>query len=279
MPIGPGIAAQCEVLALRLAQHAMAEVARHRPGPGERATKRHQADWVTVVDVDIERHVRQELHGAFPDHGLTGEELGRSGGAEGAPRWYIDPIDGTTNFVHGVPWSSFTMALADETGLVVGVVADPYRGEVFSAVRGQGARLNGETMLCPASGGPAGAGLTGGVVLSEQAGVECWPGMLSMVAALSARKCVTRIMGSSALSLATVAAGRASGAVLGGFDPIDVGAGVLIARESGAEVRTGPSADIVLGGRRDLSRAVLIAAPVSICDELAPLVEGLPPDR
>ena len=277
MPISPETATRCEELATELARYAMAEMAQRRPGREERATKLHEADWVTVVDVDIERHVRATLQAVFPSHGLAGEELGWSKGHDpGGPVWYIDPVDGTTNFVHGLPWSSFTIALADEDGLAVGVVADPYRSELFSAVRGQGARLNGAPLTRGAEDRPAGLGLTGGAVLCELAGVDCWPGMLDMVAALSARKCVTRIMGSSALSLASVAAGRASGAVLGGFDPIDVGAGVLIARESGAFVRGGLRVSAVLGARPDLGRDVLVVAAPELCEELSGLVQSLP---
>lgn len=282
MPVPPTVATQGEALAISLARYAMARIAGQRPGPEERSTKRHDADWVTVVDVEVERHVRGALRAAFPDHGLTGEELGRSEGrSHGAPVWYIDPVDGTTNFVHGLPWSSFTIALADDEGLVVGVVADPYRRELFSAVRGQGARLNGAPLTAAGAAATTGGGLTGGLVLTEQAGVECWPGMSEMLAALSARKCVTRIMGSSALALASLAAGRSSGVVLGGFDPIDVGAGVMIARESGAEVLAGPSAPAVLGARRALDRDLLVAAPPGLCAEVARLAQSLPtgPDR
>ena len=209
----------------------------------ERSTKSGPSDWVTVVDIGIERHVRQAVLTAFPGHSIAGEEFGRSGDfAVGTPVWYVDPVDGTTNFVHGLPWSSFSLALADDEGLALGVVADPHRGEVFGAVRGGGARVNQEPVSCATA-----AEVVGGLVLSELAGTACLPGFTEMVFELSSRKCVTRVMGSSALSLASVGAGRATGVVLGGFDPIDVAAGVLVAREGGAVVRAGRAASPCFG--------------------------------
>jgi fructose-1,6-bisphosphatase/inositol monophosphatase family enzyme len=256
-----------------LADYAITQMSGRRVRAEERSTKAGPADWVTVVDIDVERHVRREVHAAFPGHSIVGEESGRSGNfAVGAPIWYVDPVDGTTNFVHGLPWSSFSLALADDEGLALGVVADPHRGEVFSALRGDGARVNREAVTCA-----VGADLVGGLVLSELAGTAGWPGFAEMVGELSRRKCVTRVMGSSALSLASLGAGRASGVILGGFDPIDVGAGVLIARQGGAIVRTGPAASLVLrasghSGDR-LGYDVLVAGPPGLIDELVDTVE------
>ena len=260
-----------ERLALALADYAMAEIAGRRVTVAERSTKKDAADWVTVVDVNVERRVREKISEAFPDHAIVGEELGSSGQPSGGGLvWYVDPVDGTTNFVHGLPWSSFSLALADDDGLVVGVVADPHRGEVFSARRGGGAFVNGEPAHCQAS-----AELVGGAVLSELAGVGCWPGFLDMLSALSAKKCVSRVMGSSALSLASVGAGRGSAVVLSGWNPIDVAAGVLVAREGGALVLGGPSVDPVLGAEA-LQRDLLVAVAPGAVDELREILEGLP---
>lgn len=260
-----------EQFALDLAAYAVAEMARGYEGAEGRSTKKDAADWVTVVDVAIERHVREQISAAFPSHAIVGEELGRSGRlSDGGLAWYVDPIDGTTNFVHGLPWSSFSLALADEEGVVLGVVADPYRREVFSARRGGGARLNGEPAHCQGW-----TELAGGAVLAELAGVECWPGFLDMVSALSAKKCVTRVMGSSALSLASVGAGRASAVVLAGWDPIDVAAGVIIAREGGASLFGGRGVPGLLG-TGPLPRELLVGVVPGVAAELREVLDRLP---
>jgi myo-inositol-1(or 4)-monophosphatase len=273
MPIDAAELRDCEGLALALADYAVTEVRGRRVLAEERSTKTGPSDWVTAVDIGIEQHVRSELLAAFPGHSIVGEELGGSADfAAGTPLWYVDPVDGTTNFVHGLPWSSFSLGLADDEGLVLGVVADPHRGEVFSAVRGRGAQVNHELVSCA-----PGADLVGGLVLSELAGTACWPGFTEIVRELSRRECVTRVMGSSALSLASLGAGRATGVVLGGYDPIDVGAGVLIARESGAVVRAGSAASRVLRAPGEpshdsLGHDLLLAAAPSLVGELVDVI-------
>lgn len=260
-----------EEAALELAATAMERIGERRVGAQERSTKKDASDWVTVVDVEVERIVREELAARFGDHVVIGEELGASGEvAADSLVWYVDPIDGTTNFVHGLPWSSFSLCLADDEGLVLGVVADPHRREVFSARRGAGARCNGEPVRCRDD-----ATLVGAAVLAELAGVQCWPGMLEMLVSLSEHQCVSRIMGSSALSLASVGAGRAAAVVLAGSNPIDVGAGVLVAREAGAVVIAGAGAPRVLGAEA-LSKELLVAVAPGVAAELTDLLEGLP---
>ena len=126
-----------------------------------------------------------------------------------APRatWYVDPVDGTTNYVHGLPWSSFSCAVARRrTGTAIGAVADPYRREVLSAVRGRGARRDGEPTRCADANT-----LVGGIFLTEMTMQWVWDGLPQLMGRLSDAGCVTRIMGSNALSLASVGAGRAAG--------------------------------------------------------------------
>lgn len=207
---------------------AIDRIAAHRPA--ETSTKSGPADFVTETDIAVEEHVRAQIQQWFPDHRIVGEELGSTGG-DGGLVWYVDPIDGTTNYAHGLPWSSFSLAVADAQGPVAGVVADPFRRELFSARRGGGARCNGMPMRCADT-----RSLAGGVLLTEWAGHRPWEGMPEMLAALSEQSCTTRILGSSALSLAAMAAGRATAVVLGGYNTHDVLAGVLIAAEAGATV-------------------------------------------
>ena len=109
---------------------------------GNISTKANPADLVTEVDVAVERHVRAVISERFPEHDLVGEELGGAA-RPGIPCWYLDPVDGTTNLANSIPWTAFSLALAIDRDPVVGIVADPWRGDLFEAVSGHGARLNG----------------------------------------------------------------------------------------------------------------------------------------
>jgi myo-inositol-1(or 4)-monophosphatase len=237
---------------LRLAEQ-LARWAIDHVGPvGRRAveTKAGPSDLVTDTDRAVERHVRDEVQRAFPGHRIVGEEYG--GTAADSPTWYVDPIDGTTNFARGVPWFSFSAGIVAD-GLVAGVVADLARGEVLSALVGQGARLDGQPVRCADI-----TDLSGEVVLTEWSRSRPWPGMLDMLDRLVQQDCTSRIMGSSALSLASVAVGRAAAAVVGRYNPWDVLGGIALARASGAVVmsRRGPHDDAM-----PPSDGVLVAAP------------------
>ncbi len=231
---------------------AIDHIGSHRPATT--STKAGPADLLTETDLAVEEYVRGQIRDRFPDHRIIGEELGASG-PESGPVWYVDPIDGTTNYAHGLPWASFSLAVADAHGPVAGVVGGPYRRELFSACRGQGARCNGVPIRCADT-----RSLAGGVLLTEWAGHLPWEGMTEMLAVLSEQNCTTRIMGSSALSLGSVAAGRAAAVVLGGYATVDVLAGVLIAREAGARVlgRDGNTAPAMPGA---LDKGLLAACP------------------
>ena len=196
---------------------------------GSIETKTNAADVVTDVDTATERAVRALIADRLPGHVVVGEEYG--GTAVDGPTWYCDPVDGTTNLAAGLPWTSFSLSLTLHGKPVLGVVADPWRNEVLEAVVGRGARRNGEP-LPQADGGK----LAGGVVLTEWARHVPWPGMLTFLAGLADRLCTSRIMGSSTLTLAHVAAGRAVGAVVGTFQPEDHLAAAILADEAGYAV-------------------------------------------
>jgi myo-inositol-1(or 4)-monophosphatase len=197
---------------------------------GAVATKAHAADVVTQVDTAVERAVRELIATRLPGHTVVGEEYG--GTADDGPTWYCDPVDGTTNLTAGLPWTSFSLSLAVGSTPLVGVVADPWRGEVLHAVRGRGAQLDGAPVVLDENRNE----LAGGVVLTEWAAHRPWPGMLDFLAALSERWCTTRVMGSSTLTLAHLGAGRCTGAVVGEFHPEDHLAAALICAEAGLSV-------------------------------------------
>ncbi|KUO06926.1 inositol monophosphatase family protein [Streptomyces sp. DSM 15324] len=192
--------------------------------------KASPADIVTDTDEAVERHVRRVLGEAFPTHGIVGEEYGTTEGARSAPTWVVDPVDGTSNFAHGIGWCSFSLGLAAPDGTpLLGVVADPWRGETFTAIRGGGARLNGVPVHAADH-----TTLTGHLFLTEWAAHAHWPGLDALLAALAERHCTVRVMGSTALSLVQVAAGRATAAAIGEFHHVDGLPALLIAQESGA---------------------------------------------
>lgn len=204
---------------------------------GEVRTKAHAADVVTDIDLATERAVRVHLATAFPDHDVVGEEFG--GSEAGRPTWYCDPVDGTTNLAAGLPWTSFSLGLALGRQPLVGVVADPWRQEVHHAVLGRGAHRRGPGRRDVPVSASAARSLAGSVVLTEWASHVPWPGMLELLDALGREMCTTRIMGSGTLTVMSVGAGRAAGAVIGEFHPEDHLAAVLIGLEAGALVLDG----------------------------------------
>jgi fructose-1,6-bisphosphatase/inositol monophosphatase family enzyme len=241
----------CAELMHSVAERATERIASSRPR--EVATKSWAADLVTDTDLAVERLVRDAISERFPDHRIEGEEFGVSGSADAPASWLIDPVDGTTNYVHGLPLSTFSLCVSDDGGAAAALVADPYRGEVLSAIRGRGARRNGEPTQVSGS-----ETLMGAIVLTEYRAQSIWHGMTGVMQALAEAGCVTRIMGSNAFSISAVAAGRCAATAIGGFNPEDCLGPALIAAEAGAVLPWG----IPARGER-----FLCAAP-GVVDEL-----------
>ncbi len=233
--------------ARELAAHASRTIAGARTSTAESSTKADASDWVTPFDRAIEVDIRARIAARYPDHVIHGEEFGRPDDTStGRLAWHLDPIDGTLNFVHGVPWVSFSLALADRDGVAVGVVADVYRGEVYSAIRGGGAFIDDARVACASV-----ERLAGGVFFTEWSGQSKWPGMDRYLGRICDAPAGTRIMGSCALALALVGVGRSDGAVLPGrYNSWDVYAGALIAREGGATIygKRGVDAGVPMDG-------------------------------
>jgi myo-inositol-1(or 4)-monophosphatase/deoxyribonuclease-2 len=250
-----------EVVAGDLARWAVGWV-RETP-VAEVTTKTHAADLVTPLDLAVEQRVRAVLAAEFPDHVVVGEE---EGGTEvaGRPTWWLDPVDGTTNLASGLPWSSFSLALAHGSDLRVGAIGDPWRSEVAIAVRGGGVVVGGVRRSARREGS-----LAGGTVLLELASHEPWPGMHTLLDALAGAHATARIMGSGALSVASVGLGRCLGAVISAWSPVDHAAALLVALEGGAVVldATGSPTTWPVPG------PFVVAAP-GVADELHALVES-----
>ena len=202
--------------------------------PGKIETKANPADLVTEVDLFIEMHAREMILANFPTHNIVGEEFGGEFHAT-QPTWYIDPVDGTTNFANRTPWSSLSLALAVGRDPLVAVTIDPWRNKVFSAVKGQGAFINGERITLPLVESTT-TPLAGKVVLTELAGSKPWRGFPEFLDRLKENFCTLRIMGAGTLTLTAVAANYGVGALVHRFSPIDHLAAALIGHEAGCEI-------------------------------------------
>jgi myo-inositol-1(or 4)-monophosphatase/deoxyribonuclease-2 len=151
------------------------------------------------------------------------------------PSWYLDPVDGTTNFANRMPWSSFSLALAFNRTPLVAVVIDPWRNSLFEAITGRGAKLNGREIRVEDQGDVANP-LSSRIVSTELAAHRPWPGMLELLDLLAENYCTMRIMGSGTLTLVGVAAQRGVGSIIGQYSPIDHLAAALIVHEAGGAV-------------------------------------------
>ncbi len=197
------------------------------------------ADLVTEADFAAQEAIRRIVLGAFPDHDFLGEEcqagMSKSAARSSPYRWILDPLDGTTNFVHQVPHFSVSLALEREGELLVGAVYNPVTEECFSAVAGQGARLNGRPIHTSRVTGLADALCAVGLPARVQRGCRDMQLFLETM-----DKCQgLRRTGSNALNMSYVAAGRFDAAWSFSTKIWDIAAGVLLIREAGG-VATSP---------------------------------------
>lgn len=189
-------------------------------------------DFVSQVDRLAEAAIIEVIRHHYPDHAIFAEESGASGGHELC--WVIDPLDGTTNYLHGFPVFSVSIAVMQGRELKHGVVYDPMRQEVFSASRGQGAELDGHRIGVSHRTGLQGALIaTGFPYRVDEKQMDTYLGMLRAVMLETAG---VRRPGSAALDLCYVAAGRVDGFWELGLKKWDVAAGALIVREAGGRV-------------------------------------------
>jgi myo-inositol-1(or 4)-monophosphatase len=206
-------------------------------GGADEVREKGRADLVTAVDEAAERAIARVIQARFPGDRIVGEELS-SRHVHAGRRWYVDPIDGTTNFVHGHPFVCVSIGFADDDGLGAAVVQAPLLGETFHATRGGGAFVNGRPMRVTATDDPARALLaTGFPFKSGKGNLDAY--MLLVADAVRGTHDVRRA-GSAALDLAFVAAGRVEGFFEIGLAPWDVAAGMLLVQEAGGRVTGWP---------------------------------------
>jgi myo-inositol-1(or 4)-monophosphatase len=237
MGIEPREGWEHELEVARAAAEEAADILLARVGAEHVRTKAGPADLVTEVDEASERAIATRLQAAFPDDDFIAEEFSGSRRSPGR-RWVVDPLDGTINFVHRYPFACVSIALLDKAGPAVGVVHAPFLREVYHAVRGGGAFLNGEPIHVSDVEDPAASLLATGFPF--KAGKGDPETYFRLVARIVASTHGVRRAGAAALDLAFVAAGRVDGYFEIGLAPWDVSAGILIVTEAGGRVTGWP---------------------------------------
>lgn len=225
-------------------------------------------DFVTEVDRMAEREIIDILKRAYPDHAILAEETGTQAGGDYC--WVIDPLDGTTNFLHGYPQYAVSIALQHRGRLEQAVVFDPQRNELFTATRGQGAHLNDRRMRVSQTHDMKRALLGTGFPFKSQAYLDFWVNVFRAVAPETSG---VRRAGSAALDLAHVACGRFDGFWEFGLKPWDMAAGCLLIEEAGGMLGD-PN-----GGQEHMRTGLLVAGNPRIYAEVLKHTRAcLPPD-
>lgn len=229
--------------AIRYAMEAGDQILSRMSAPYRVGDKINRADLVTDVDLHSERFIRERIGRDYPDHWILSEET--DGGldafglmARPAPGigWIIDPIDGTINFVHGIPHFAVSIGIVRDESLLHGVVFNPATRELFHATRGEGARLNGDPIRVGAEADIGRALLATGFQASDWRRDSVAAAQVSRIAGISRS---VRILGAASLDLCMIACGRLNGFWHDGLYPWDVAAGQLIVREAGGTVTNG----------------------------------------
>ena len=202
---------------------------------GFRIAKKGVIDLVTEVDLECERMCRQVLGERFPDHDILAEEMGGPTTDRGPSRykWVFDPLDGTTNFAHGLPIFCASLGLEIDGRRAVAAVYDPSRKELFTAERGEGAYLNGRKLATSSASRLLDSLLVTGFPYDMH---KQGPDLIGLFAAFMKQARAVRRLGSAALDLCYVAAGRFEGFWEQHLQPWDVAAGALIVEEAGGRV-------------------------------------------
>lgn len=237
-------------------------------------TKANTRDLLTEVDPEVQRVIEDAVAAAFPDHGFLGEESvppGMDASSQALAAlladgpdwlWVVDPIDGTTNFVHGMPLSAISIGVAFRGEMQAAVIMDPFAGEIFSATRGGGAFVN----FSPARVGEEATGEEAVVVTGYGATEESADSMIKGMTALTALPVRSvRMLGSAAIMLAWVAAGRLTAYYECDLNSWDTAAGALLVREAGGRITDlttgwGKSSDVYHTGRGIYSYNVLCSS-------------------
>ena len=223
-------------------------------------------DFVSSVDREAEEEIVSRLHKAHPEHAILAEEAAASTSSDAEFEWLVDPLDGTTNFLFGIPHYAVSIALRQQDKLLLGVVYDPFKQELFTAEAGRGAFLDGRRIRARTGQGLADALLATGFPFRDGADLDHY---LATLRVLIPETAGVRRAGSAALDLAYLAAGRFDGFWEFGLKPWDMAAGVVLAREAGAIVQD------LDGGEDPLASGNIIAASPKVLEEMLGRLETL----
>jgi myo-inositol-1(or 4)-monophosphatase len=197
-------------------------------------SRKGPADFVSAADLRAEKVLKEELRKARPDYGFLMEESGAQAGKnESDRRWVVDPLDGTTNFLHGLPHFAVSIGLTEAGRVIAGVVYDPIKEDLFYAEKGGGAYLNDRRMRVSSRGRLDDALLATGIPFKGRGGEEEFAGELDQAMRQTAG---VRRWGTASLDLAYVAAGRYDGFWERDLSSWDVAAGIVLVREAGGYV-------------------------------------------
>ncbi len=216
-------------------------------------TAKGHGDFVSEVDHQAEQEIIHTIREAYPEHAIFAEESGKSAGNEF--EWIIDPLDGTTNFLHGVPQYAVSIAMREKSVLKISVVFDPIKDELFTAVKGEGALLNDHRIRVSGTKDMEYALLATGFPYKDMKNLNLWTDCFRE---LLPETSGVRRAGSAALDLAWVAAGRYDGFWEFDLNAWDIAAGILLIEEAGGMVSE------VDGGRDHLLSGDIMAANPAI---------------
>ena len=223
-------------------------------------------DFVSKADLAAEAIIKEELLTARPTYGWLAEEGGEIEGKDPTRRWIVDPLDGTTNFLHGMPHWAVSIALEHKGQIVAGVIFDPAKEELFVAEKGAGAFLNDTRLRVSARNKMIESVFATGIPYAKHS--QDLPATLQDLARLMPACAGVRRWGAAALDLAYVAAGRYDGFWERRLSPWDLAAGLVIVREAGGLVEPlNPSGDILDDGE-------VIAANGVIFESFAKVIRG-----
>ena len=228
-------------------------------------SKKGPGDFVTRADREAEATIREDLMAARPSYGFWGEEGGEEEGEDPTRRWIVDPLDGTTNFLHGLPHWAVSIALEHKGAIVAGVIYDPVKDEMFYAEKGFGAFVNESRLRVSGRNRMAECLFATGL---PWAGRSDLPETLQDLARILPACAGVRRFGSAALDLACVAAGRCDGFWERRLHAWDVAAGIIILKEAGGLIEPlDPSGDLIADG-------ALVCANDAVFDAFAKVVRS-----
>ena len=238
--------------------------------PAEITHKNERTSVVTDVDLAAQAEIERVITGHFPQHAILGEE-GQAGLERGPFTWLVDPLDGTSNFAHGVPLACTSVAVCDDAGVVAGAVFEPFREELFTATRGGGAWLGADRLQVSATRMIEQALVCTGVQADDPAAIGAFgQRIVELISTCRAVRC----LGSPALCLAYLAAGRIDAFLEADSTYAwDVGAGSLLITEAGGRIEDLDGGLLNLGP----GLANVLASNGLVHDAVATLVRGVEP--